>query len=155
MILDGDILNYFESIHKDVKYLQGDISSFEFVLDYLTLQMDAAFQLNHSNDMLTFIVKVDSVLMNDDIYPLLNEFNFKSNLLKAYYDKTNYQIIVKSSLYVKEDDYLNIMNSYFKMVQGDEYDILEDFYKFKGTLKEENKDNSLDDLMGLLDNHRK
>ena len=150
MILDGDILAYFDSIHKNVRYTDGQTSAFEFNLDYLSLHLWSSILLNHTNDMVSFVIKINNVLVCDEVYRLLNEFNNKSILLKAYYDKTSYQIIVKGNQYAKEENLIYIIEGYTSSIKGDEYDILEELYKYKGTLKDSSKDDSLDTLMGLL-----
>lgn len=155
MILDGDILNYFESIHKNVTYIdENNISTFEFVLDYLSLKAKPKLILDKKKNLISLVVYIKNVKFKEEIYPLLNSFNLKSNLLKASYDKANYQIIISANQYLNEENAFLIIDNLIKSFEGDEYDFLEDIYHLENTMDESVKDKSLDALMGLLDSHK-
>ena len=169
MILDGDILNFFKEIGKEV-----DISSYEgkdtfiFTINYFTFDVLASIYLDRDLNMLKFQMEFKNPTVMDSIPQALNIVNQNSTILKAYYDRFNDSIYIVSNHFVNEENYITVLSflmdsvckidsmyieNLYNSIYDETYDLFDDDFdkKHEKTSVEED----FMELMSLLNNNKK
>ena len=84
MILDGDILDYFDEIGVDVEESHYEDSfSFLFQISYHDFSLDATFTIERSLQLLSFMVSMPNPTELESLPQALNILNNNSRILKA------------------------------------------------------------------------
>ncbi len=166
MILDGDILAYFNEIGVDVEessYL--DTFSFIFQISYSDFDLNATFTIDRSLNLLSFMVSLPNPEELESLPEALNVINSNSTLLKAYYDKLDDTVYVKASTFVTEDNCIQAMDYILTAMKDLDYEYIENLYNsiykedydsFDDEFEKAHKDTSIEEdmaeLMELLKN---
>lgn len=129
MILDGDILAYFDEIGVDVEESNyQDSISFLFRISYYDFDLQASFTLERSLNLLSFMINMPSPLEFDLLPQALNILNNNSRILKAYYDKLDDSIYIKTTTFVTEDNVISCMDYILSTVKNIDYEYIENLY---------------------------
>ncbi|RIA73955.1 putative sensory transduction regulator [Anaeroplasma bactoclasticum] len=166
MILDGDILAYFNEIGVDVEESSyEDTFSFIFQISYSDFDLNATFTIDRSLNLLSFMVSLPNPEEFDLLPEALNAINSNSTLLKAYYDKLDDTVYVKASTFVTEDNCIQAMDFILTSMKDLDYEYIENLYNsiykedydsFDDEFEKAHKDTSIEEdmaeLMELLKN---
>lgn len=166
MILDGDILAYFNGIGVDVEESSyEDTFSFIFQISYSDFDLNATFTIDRSLKLLSFMVSLPNPEELDSLPEALNVINSNSTLLKAYYDKLDDTVYVKASTFVTEDNCIQAMDYILTSMKDLDYEYIENLYNsiykedydsFDDEFEKAHKDTSIEEdmaeLMELLKN---
>lgn len=166
MILDGDILAYFNEIGVDVEESSFEDSfSFIFEISYTDFSLTATFTIDRSLNILSFMVSMPNPEEFDLLPEALNAINSNSTLLKAYYDKLDDTVYVKASTFVTEDNCITAMDYILSSIKDLDYEYIENLYNsiykedydgFDAEFERAHEDTSIEEdmaeLMELLKN---
>ena len=143
MILDGDILAYFEEIGVDVEESSyEDTLSFIFQISYKDFDLNASFTIHRSMNLLSFMVSMPNPEEFDLLPQALNILNSNSTILKAYYDKIDDTVYIKASTFVTESNCISSMDYILTSMKELDYEYIENLYN---TIYKEDYETFLDD----------
>lgn len=129
MILDGDILDYFDEIGVDVEVSNSDdSSSFIFQISYNDFDLDASFTIERSLKLLSFMVSMPNPKEFDLLPQALNQLNSNSRLLKSYYDKLDDSVYIKTSTFVTEENVISTIDYILTSMKDLDYEYIENLY---------------------------
>lgn len=143
MILDGDILDYFDEIGIDVEESHYEDSfSFLFQISYHDFSLDATFTIERSLKLLSFMVSMPNPTELELLPQALNILNNNSRILKAYYDKLEDTVFIKATTFVTEDNVISCIDYILSSIKDIDYEYIENLYN---TIYKEDYESYLDD----------
>ena len=142
MILDGDILTYFDEMGIDVEEsVYEDTFSFIFKISYGSFDLDASFTIHRSMNLLSFMVVMENPEVIESIPQALNALNANSTILKAYYDRLDDSVFIKASTFVTEDNVITCIDYILTSIKDLDYEYIENLYN---SIYKEDYDTSFD-----------
>ncbi len=166
MILDGDIINYFNEINTEVELSEYEnTTSFIFSIDYLQFSAKASISINHDINLLSFQLIFEHPQELDNMPQGLNILNQNSTMLKAYYDKLEDAVFIKANHFVNEENIIstisfiiesatNIDSEYienlYNTIYDNDYDLFDD--EFNKAHENTSIEDDMKELMSLLKN---
>lgn len=170
MILDGDILDYFEEIGVDIEESKLDLDSlFSFQVSFYDFSLSASLLIERELSLLSFTLAIPSPEILDGMDTALNALNLNSRLFKAYYDKFEDVIYIKASSFIREENLISTMDymitsalnmdseyieNLYNTVFKENYESLEDDMEFDKAHEDTSIEEDMAELMELL-NHKK
>ena len=169
MILDGDILNFFKEINKEVEISEYEgKETFIFTINYFTFDILASIYLDRDLGMLKFQMEFKNPKVMESVPQALNILNQNSTILKAYYDRLNDSVYIVSNHFVNEENIISVlsflMDSVYKIdsmyienlynsIYDDTYDLFDDDFE----KKHENTsiEDDFNELLNLLNSNKK
>ena len=156
MILDGDILAYFDEMGIDVEEsTYEDTFSFIFKISYGSFDLDASFTIHRSMNLLSFMVVMENPEVIESMPLALNALNANSTILKAYYDRLDDAVFINVITCIdyiltsiKDLDYEYIENLYNSIYKED-YDASFDL-EFEKAHQDTSIEEDMAELMSLL-----
>ena len=129
MILEGDILEYFDEIGVDVEVSSyEDSMSFLFQISYHDFDLDATFTIERSLKLLSFMISLKNPMDLDFMPQALNVLNNNSRILKSYYDKLDDTVYIKTTTFVTEDNVISSIDYILSCVKEIDYEYIENLY---------------------------
>ena len=129
MILDGDILAYFDEMAIDVEEsTYEDTFSFIFKISYGSFDLDASFTIHRAMNLLSFMVVMENPEVIESIPEALNALNANSTILKAYYDRLDDAVFIKASTFVTEDNVITCIDYILTSIKELDYEYIENLY---------------------------
>ena len=129
MVLDGDILNYFQESHIEVDMsLYENTTSFIFKIDYLSFSLNASISINHEINLLSFQMAFEKPKVIENIAQGLNILNQNSTILKAYYDKLEDAVFIKANHFVNEENVISTISFIIESSKNIDSEYIENLY---------------------------
>ena len=144
MILDGEILAYFDEIGVDVEAnIMDSDSRFNFLVSFYDFSLPASITIERELNLLTFELKIDNPSIIEFLSLALNALNSNSRLFKAYYDKLEDSITIKAISFVREENLISTMDYMITSALNMDSDYIENLYN---TVFKENYESLEDDM---------
>ncbi|MCR5231339.1 MAG: hypothetical protein K6B64_01705, partial [Acholeplasmatales bacterium] len=129
MILDGDIINYFNEINTEVELSEYEnTTSFIFSIDYLQFSAKASISINHDINLLSFQLIFEHPQELDNMPQGLNILNQNSTMLKAYYDKLEDAVFIKANHFVNEENIISTISFIIESATNIDSEYIENLY---------------------------